>query len=142
SAEPHGVDVADPRGEAARALRGRETPSQLIAIERPGRPSTGEYLSARGESVAPWNSPLDEIFLLAGKRGRLQPRRSSNRPPTARGGHPSPPATVAVGDGGHQIGQGNRGPPLGPGGAPLGPLAPAGGGDHPPLGAAAAAGAP
>src|SRR5262249_60423868 len=127
SAEPHGVDVADPRGEAARALRGRETPSQLIAIERPGRPSTGEYLSARGESVAPWNSPLDEIFLLAGKRGRLQPRRSSNRPPTARGGDPSPPATFAVGGGGHEIRLGKRRPPVGRPGAPLGPAPPRGG---------------
>jgi hypothetical protein len=109
--EPPDVDVYHPGAEAARALLGRETPSHLIAIERPGRTTTGEYLSARGESVAPWNSPLDELFVLAGKRVRPQPSRSSNRPPTARAGHASP-ATFAVGDGGNEIGMGNVRPRL------------------------------
>jgi len=110
--EPADVDVYHPGAEAARALLGRETPSHLIAIERPGRTSTGEYLSARGESVAPWNSPLDEIFLLAAKKGRTEPRRSASRPPTARAGHATPATTVAVGDGGNEIGMGNVRPRL------------------------------
>ena len=110
--EPADVDVYHPGAEAARALLGRETPSHLIAIERPGRTSTGEYLSARGESVAPWNSPLDEIFLLATKKGRTEPRRSASRPPTARAGHATPATTVAVGDGGNEIGMGNVRPRL------------------------------
>lgn len=93
------VDVYHPGTDAARALLARETPSHLIAIERPGRTRTGDYLSARGESVAPWNSPLDEIFLLTGRKG--------NRPPAARAGHASPATTIAVGDGGNEIGMGN-----------------------------------
>jgi len=108
--EPADVDVYHPSADAARALLGRETPSHLIAIERPGRTSTGEYLSARGESVAPWNSPLDEIFVLAGKKGRTQPRRSASR--RARAGHAPPVTTVAVGDGGNEIGMGNMRPRL------------------------------
>ncbi|PYN65612.1 MAG: hypothetical protein DMD90_09465 [Candidatus Rokuibacteriota bacterium] len=110
--EPPDVDVYHPGSEAARTLLARETPSHLIAIERPGRTATGEYLSARGESVAPWNSPLDELFVLAGKKARPQPRRSSNRPPAARAGHASSVTTFAVGDGGNEIGMGNVRPRL------------------------------
>jgi len=87
--EPPDVDVYHPGNDAARTLLAREKPTHLIAIERPGRTRTGDYLSARGETVAPWNSPLDEIFLLTGGKGR------------------GAPVTVAVGDGGNEIGMGN-----------------------------------
>ncbi len=110
--EPPDVDVYHPGTDAARALMARERPSHLVAIERPGRTRTGEYLSARGESVAPWNSPLDEIFLLTGRKGRAEPRRSSNRPLAVRAGHASPATTIGVGDGGNEIGMGNVRPRL------------------------------
>ena len=75
--------------EAAPALLARVRPTHLVAIERPGRTATGEYLSARGESVAPWNRPIDELFV-----GRSVRRRGR-------------PVTVGIGDGGNEIGMGN-----------------------------------
>jgi hypothetical protein len=59
-------------------------PTHLVAIERPGRGADGDYRSARGESVATWNRPLDALFLRAARV-----------------------TTVAVGDGGNEIGMGN-----------------------------------
>jgi hypothetical protein len=76
------IDTAED-GDFAGLLR-RARPSHLVAVERPGRGPSGDYLSARGESVAAWNRPLDALFLAA-------PR----------------PVTVAVGDGGNEIGMGN-----------------------------------
>ena len=70
----------------ARDILTRTRPSHLIAIERPGRTARGEYLSMRGESVAAWNRPLDELFVQ--RRNRT-------------------PVTIAVGDGGNEIGMGN-----------------------------------
>lgn len=67
-----------------RGLLRRGRPSHLVAVERPGRAASGDYLSARGESVAAWNRPLDALFLAS-------PR----------------PVTVAVGDGGNEVGMGN-----------------------------------
>lgn len=90
--EPASVDVVRDRGAAA--LLARERPTHLVAIERPGRCASGDYRSARGESIAAWNAPLDELFLLA--------RRA--RP---GGGRAGAPVTVAVGDGGNEIGMGN-----------------------------------
>src|SRR5262245_16560235 len=78
--------------EAAPALLARTRATHLVAIERPGRTAAGEYLSARGESVAPWNRPIDELFLC----GRVGARRGGARP-----------ITVGVGDGGNEIGMGN-----------------------------------
>jgi len=68
-------------------LLARTQPTHLVAIERPGRTVRGEYLSARGESVAPWNRPIDELF-IRGRSGRR-------------------PVTVGIGDGGNEIGMGN-----------------------------------
>jgi len=62
----------------------RERPSHLVAIERPGRGRAGDYLNARGVSVKAWNGPLDEMFLC---RRRI--------------------VTLAVGDGGNEVGMGN-----------------------------------
>jgi hypothetical protein len=78
---------AYPEGpEAARQVLEREQPGHLVAIERPGRGGEGDYLNARGLSVAAWNRPLDEMFLLA--------RRARH------------PVTIGVGDGGNEIGMG------------------------------------
>jgi Domain of unknown function (DUF4392) len=74
------------------ALLMRERPTHLVAIERPGRARSADYLSARGESVAAWNRPIDELFLVAAKRAPKTGRR---------------PVTIAVGDGGNEIGMGN-----------------------------------
>jgi hypothetical protein len=74
---------------APAAVLARERPTHLVAIERPGRAADGDYLSARGESIAAWNRPLDEMFV-------------QRRPARSRG-----PVTVAVGDGGNEIGMGN-----------------------------------
>ena len=90
-------------GEAAPALLARVRPTHLVAIERPGRTVTGEYLSARGESVAPWNRPLDELFLCSGV-GKL----GSGRGWAGSGGtRHRPPVTIGIGDGGNEIGMGN-----------------------------------
>jgi D-glutamate cyclase len=71
----------------------RERPTHLVSIERPGRGQEGDYLNARGQSVAAWNRPLDAMFLRA-------------RPPS---GHrlQQRPVTVGVGDGGNEIGMGS-----------------------------------
>jgi hypothetical protein len=78
-------EEADPR-----VLLARERPTHLVAIERPGRARSADYLSARGESVAAWNRPIDELFMVA-KRPSANLR----------------PVTIAVGDGGNEIGMGN-----------------------------------
>jgi hypothetical protein len=69
--------------DAAATVLARERPTHLVAIERPGRGRGGDYLNARGVSVAAWNRPIDALFLA--------PRR---------------PVTVGVGDGGNEIGMG------------------------------------
>jgi len=84
--EPSQVDVYPDGPDAARIVLDRERPTHLVAIERPGRCRSGDYLSARGESVAQWNRPLDELFLAPRARRR--------------------PVTLAVGDGGNEIGMG------------------------------------
>jgi hypothetical protein len=68
---------------AAREILARLRPTHLIAVERPGRTRDGDYRSARGESVAAWNRPLDVLFL--GARA----------------------ITLGVGDGGNEIGMGS-----------------------------------
>ncbi len=82
------LDVfAYPEGPAAASnVLKRERSTHLVAIERPGRGRSGDYLNARGVSVAQWNRPLDEMFLLARRAGR--------------------PVTIGVGDGGNEIGMG------------------------------------
>jgi hypothetical protein len=75
-----------PEDGRAEALLARTRPTHLVAVERPGRARSGDYLSARGESVAAWNGPLDALFL----------RRAGRRP-----------VTIGVGDGGNEIGMGN-----------------------------------
>ena len=69
---------------AADVLR-QARPTHLVAIERPGRAKSGEYLNMRGHSVAEWNRPIDDLFIRSG----------------------AGPVTVGVGDGGNEIGMGN-----------------------------------
>jgi D-glutamate cyclase-like, C-terminal len=82
------LDVfAYPEGpEAGANVLKRERATHLVAIERPGRGRSGDYLNARGVSVAQWNRPLDEMFLRARRARR--------------------PVTIGVGDGGNEIGMG------------------------------------
>jgi D-glutamate cyclase len=94
-------EVETPEEGDTGPLLARTRPTHLVAIERPGRARSGDYLSARGESIAPWNRPLDALF-LASRVGRPGGGRGSARPGT-RGR----PITVGVGDGGNEIGMGN-----------------------------------
>ena len=120
--EPAEVHVYPELPGAARLLLEREQPTHLISIERPGRCRTGDYLSARGESVAKWNLPLDELFLVAhALRKKLPPKKSDvkdgpkSRPrqATRGGGGLAAPATtmpvttLGIGDGGNEIGMGS-----------------------------------
>jgi len=91
--EPAEVDVYPDLPGAARLLLERENPTHLISIERPGRCRSGDYLSARGESVAKWNLPLDDLFLVAHAQ-RKKAKRAA-------------PVTIAIGDGGNEIGMGS-----------------------------------
>lgn len=84
--EPEDVTVYVGGDESARAVLTLERPTHLVAIERPGRTARGDYLNARGRSVAAWNARLDGLFLVRGV-GR--------------------PVTIGVGDGGNEIGMGN-----------------------------------
>ena len=107
--EPADVFAYPDAPDAADRVLARERPTHLVAIERPGRGRGGDYLNARGVSVKPWNRPLDEMFLLARRRRRRtgvsERRPSGTRPPTSRAVH-APLATIAVGDGGNEIGMG------------------------------------
>lgn len=87
-------DAGDP-SRAARRLLAQRRPSHLVSIERPGRTASGDYLSARGQSVRPWNAPIDALFLKP-------PRRVT---------------TIGVGDGGNEIGMGNVRPRIARAGA-------------------------
>jgi hypothetical protein len=75
--------------ETARRLLAEYTPAFLVAVERPGRTASGDYLSMRAESVRDWNGPLDALFLARAPRGVRRP------------------VTIGVGDGGNEIGMGN-----------------------------------
>lgn len=126
--------VVYPEGDGvARGLLLREHPTHMVAIERPGRSRDGDYLNARGASVAAWNRPIDDLFIscrdgLAGYTRGGTPRGSgtsgpvvgmarpaadvarrapgtANRTPGAD--HRAPGVvTFGVGDGGNEIGMG------------------------------------
>ena len=86
--EPAGVAVYPAEAGGAARLLADEKPTHLVAIERPGRNGAGDYLNMRGDSVAAWNAPMDELFVT-----RARPARR--------------PVTVGIGDGGNEIGMGN-----------------------------------
>jgi hypothetical protein len=89
----------DGPGAAADVLA-RARPTHLVAVERPARCRSGDYLNMRGHSVAEWNRPIDELFCsddVASGAKRGWPGRGG-------GGRP---VTVGVGDGGNEVGMGN-----------------------------------
>ncbi|HMH49230.1 MAG TPA: DUF4392 domain-containing protein [Candidatus Acidoferrum sp.] len=118
--EPAEVDVYPDLPGAARLILERETPTHLISIERPGRCRSGDYLSARGESIAKWNLPLDDLFLAARalRSGRAGGTKTSRPSRKARGeAGLAAPVTVGIGDGGNEIGMGSARAQLARGGA-------------------------
>ena len=82
--EPRDVVVYPDAGGAAREILAAVRPTHLVAIERPGRTRAGDYVSARGESIAAFNAPVDELFLAPGRA-----------------------VTIGIGDGGNEIGMGS-----------------------------------
>jgi D-glutamate cyclase-like protein len=88
--EPAGVAVYLAEAGGAARLLADEKPTHLVAIERPGRNRVGDYLNMRGDSVAAWNQPLDELFMARSRQGKA-----------------TRPVTVGIGDGGNEIGMGN-----------------------------------
>ena len=92
--EPQDV-LAYPTGaDAAARLLAETRPTHLVAIERPGRSASGDWLNMRGRSVRAWNAPMDDLFRPRAPRGHGSRRRGR-------------PVTVGVGDGGNEIGMGN-----------------------------------
>src|SRR5207245_3975942 len=116
--EPSDVLVYPSEVDGARRLLASEKPTHLVAIERPGRNRAGDYLNMRGDSVAEWNAPIDELFLCSGDReagldrgwaekGATRPRsrgQPARRVPRRR--VVARPVTVGIGDGGNEIGMG------------------------------------
>ena len=88
--EPAGVTVYPAHAGGAVRLLAAEQPTHLVAIERPGRNGAGDYLNMRGDSVAAWNAPMDELFMVRSRRGKAKR-----------------PVTLGIGDGGNEIGMGN-----------------------------------
>jgi hypothetical protein len=88
--EPTGVAAYPAHAGGAARFLADEEPTHLVAIERPGRNAAGDYLNMRGDSVAAWNQPLDELFMARSRQGKA-PR----------------PVTVGIGDGGNEIRMGN-----------------------------------
>jgi hypothetical protein len=84
--EPPDVHAYGDGPTAAADVLTRARPTHLVAIERPARSRSGDYLNMRGHSVAEWNRPIDELFMPV----------SVDRP-----------ITVGVGDGGNEVGMGN-----------------------------------
>jgi hypothetical protein len=104
--EPAGVTVYPVEVGGAARLLVAERPTHLVAIERPGRNRAGDYLNMRGDSVAAWNAPMDELFLWSGVR-----EAGSNRGWPEKGARRlrvrvTRPVTVGIGDGGNEIGMG------------------------------------
>ena len=91
-AEPPDIITYPEREGAAAAILNEERPTHLVAIERPGRSASGEYLNLRGLSVDAWNRRIDDLFLENDRtRGRAVRRA----------------ITIGIGDGGNEIGMGN-----------------------------------
>ena len=113
-AEPSDVVVYPREIDGARRLLAAERPTHLLAIERPGRNRVGDYLNMRGDSVAAWNAPIDELFIVARAvstariaGGPRKVRAGSGSGDRARGGRASRPVTIGIGDGGNEIGMGS-----------------------------------
>jgi D-glutamate cyclase len=117
-AEPPDVHAYGEGPGAAEDVLAGARPTHLVAIERPARSRSGDYLNMRGHSVAEWNRPIDELFVVCSggatsvgsdgatsrsKRGWPDRGRRGSRHPVTGGR----PVTVGVGDGGNEIGMGN-----------------------------------
>jgi hypothetical protein len=102
--EPPAVRAyGDGPGAAAEIIE-HARPTHLVAIERPARSRSGDYLNMRGQSVAEWNRPIDELFVLYSDGATSRSRRGG----AGRGGRGSRrPVTIGVGDGGNEVGMGN-----------------------------------
>jgi len=86
AASPDTVVTVCPTDNEAEALLSRHEPSVLIAIERPGANTKGEYHTMRGINISHLiRSKTDYLFNQAKKQGIL---------------------TIAVGDGGNELGCG------------------------------------
>ena len=90
--EPPAVRAYGDGPDAAAEIIERVRPTHLVAIERPARSRSGDYLNMRGQSGAEWNRPIDEVFVMCRDRGR---------------GDADRPVTIGVGDGGNEVGMGN-----------------------------------
>jgi hypothetical protein len=90
--EPPAIRAFGEGSRAAADVLEAERPTHLVAIERPARSRSGDYLNMRGQSVAEWNRPIDELFVL-----ERRPRGAGRRRPV----------TIGVGDGGNEVGMGN-----------------------------------
>jgi hypothetical protein len=109
--EPPDVRAYGDGPRAADEVFARARPTHLVAIERPARSRSGDYLNMRGHSVAEWNRPIDDMFVVCSDG--VAPRSKRGWP--ARGGRGSVrrpvtlvrPVTLGVGDGGNEIGMGN-----------------------------------
>jgi hypothetical protein len=99
--EPADVFAYPDGPDAARDVLARERPTHLVAIERPGRGRTGDYLNARGVSIAAWNLPIDALFCGTSPSRARALRARGTRPAGPR------PVTIGVGDGGNEVGMGN-----------------------------------
>jgi hypothetical protein len=114
--EPAGVTVYPAEAGGGARLLTAEKPTHLVAIERPGRNRAGDYLNMRGDSVAAWNAPMDELFVCGGVHEagsqRGWPEKGARRlrvrgQPVRSGKAVIRPVTVGIGDGGNEIGMGN-----------------------------------
>ena len=121
--EPLEVRAYGDGPRAAAEVLERARPTHLVAIERPARARSGDYLNMRGHSVAEWNRPIDELFVVCAasrsrrgwpERGARGSARSDGGASRSRRGWPergargsARPVTVGVGDGGNEIGMGN-----------------------------------
>ncbi|TDO97346.1 DUF4392 domain-containing protein [Marinomonas balearica] len=83
-----GETSAEERSAKATEILEKYQPQLVLSIERPGRTEDAGYYNMRGESIAPNSASFDEIILEAGC------------------------PTIAIGDGGNEIGMGNVRPAL------------------------------
>lgn len=81
------TSIQERKTKAANILE-KYNPQLIISIERPGQAEDAGYYNMRGESISPNSASFDEIMLEAGC------------------------PTIAIGDGGNEIGMGNVRPAL------------------------------
>ena len=114
--EPPDVRAYGEGPQAAEEVFARARPTHLVAIERPARSRSGDYLNMRGHSVAEWNRPIDDMFVVCSEGATSGSKRgwpvrgaggSVRRRERGGGGSVARPVTVGAGDGGNEVGMGN-----------------------------------